>query len=103
MKTLLIMLVVSLCAIAWRSEDIVNALSKGGIMPGSTGQLHVQELQANPGTPGAAGVKPMSVDELAQLSHTDPGAYQKFLQSRTVNERTQADKLMNFFAHGKYE
>lgn len=45
----------------------------------------------------------MLVEEMVRLTKADPDAYRKFMDSRTVNERTEADKLMNFFAHGKYE
>ena len=54
-------------------------------------------------TRAGAGQNAMSADDFARLSNTDPGAYQKFIASRTANERTEADKLTNFLTRGKYE
>ncbi|TFW08318.1 hypothetical protein E4K72_07855 [Oxalobacteraceae bacterium OM1] len=99
MKSLLLLLILSICAIAWRSEDIVNALAKGGVMPGSSGHMNIQSMTAS----SAGGMKTMSVNEFAELSKSDPKAAQKFLQSRTQADRTGADKLMNLLARGKYE
>lgn len=101
MKKLLLMLVVSLCAIAWRSENILDGLSAAGSMPVvsqatiSAEALTMARMQSAP--------KPMSAEEFAELSKNDPKAYQKFLASRVASERTEIDKLMNFLARGKYE
>jgi hypothetical protein len=100
MKKLLLMLVVSLCALAWRSEDMLKAFAAAGgasVAPKKPVSVNELVVQSQPGQ------QPMSAEELLRLSRTDPDAYRKFLASRTVRERSAADKLMNFFAHGKYE
>ncbi len=101
MKKLLIMLILSICAVAWRSDDILNAL---GVASTASAAQHtpVTASALTVGQPTAAG-KVMSIEELAELSKTDPSAHRKFIASRTVYERTEADKLMNFLTRGEYE
>lgn len=100
-KSLLLLLILSICAIAWRSEDLVNALAKGGVMPGSSGHMNVQSMTA---AVSGNGMKAMSIEEFTERAKSDPKAMQKFLQSRTQQpDRTEADKLMNLLARGKYE
>lgn len=101
MKKLLIMLILSICAVAWRSDDILNALGVA-TTASATQRTPVTASAMAAGQPGAAH-NAMSVEQLAELSKTDPNAYRKFIASRTVNERTEADKLMNFLTRGKYE
>ena len=98
MKKLLIMLIVSLCVLAWRSPQLLAALGVTRTRPAAA--VTLDALQAEP---AQAAQRPMSIEEFRRLSSTDPAAYRKFIESRTVNERTAADKLMNLFAHGKYE
>ena len=106
MKSLFILLIISICAIAWRSEDILQALSLAGSVKQAS-NVSAQSLTVPQAGQQRAQQQPqqhvMSIDEMTKLNKTDPKAMQKFLQSRTVNERTEADKLMNFLAHGKYE
>lgn len=101
MKKLLVMLILSICAVAWRSDDILNALGLASTAA-ATKRMPVTASAMTAGQSGGAS-KAMSVEQLAELSKTDPDAYRKFITSRTVNERTEADKLMNFFTRGKYE
>jgi hypothetical protein len=103
-KKLLIMLILSICAVAWRSDDILNALgvASGASTAAAARRTPVTAFSMSANQPAAAG-KAMTVEELAELSKTDPDAYRKFIASRTVNERTEADKLMNFLTRGKYE
>ena len=101
MKKLLIMLVLSICAVAWRSEDMLKAI--GVMSTASAAQTSPATVSAMTAVRAGAGQGAMSVDEFARLGKTDPRAYQKFLNSRTVNERTEADKLINFLSRGKYE
>ena len=55
-------------------------------------------------TAAKPGQKPMTAMEFAELSKTDPNAYQKFINSHQQNpERGEVDKLMNFLAKGKFE
>ncbi len=101
MKRLLLMFVVSLCALAWRSPDLLAALGLAATAQSSqASEVSVADLTKD-GTGQAQPV--MSIDEFARLSKTDPDATRKFLASHTVQERNAADKLMNLFAHGKYE
>ncbi|MBS1231017.1 MAG: hypothetical protein H6R17_4294 [Proteobacteria bacterium] len=46
----------------------------------------------------------LSLTEYADLARTDPDAYRKLLQShQQEKERSEVDKLMNFFTRLKYE
>ncbi|GIZ52315.1 hypothetical protein [Noviherbaspirillum aridicola] len=97
MKTLLLLLLVALCGIAWRSPDIMDALGRARPQPQAV------QLVVPPGGQ-AAGQKAMSLHEYAELARTDPDAYRKLLDSmRAPEERSEADKLMNFLARGKHE
>jgi hypothetical protein len=113
LKTLLIMLLVSLCVIGWRSPDILQAIGMAGAAqdpatltadnPAATQlkKVHVDSLIVQG---PANGKKPMSATEFAELAKKDPQAYQKFINSLRVDEeRSEVDKLLNFFARGKYE
>ena len=94
------MLIVSMCVIGWRSEDI---LQKFGLTQSAS--LH-QPVSINTWMIPADKKMPrgMSLSEYAALAKTDPNAYQKLFQSNQIDiERNEADKLMNLFAHGKYE
>ncbi|HJV53837.1 MAG TPA: hypothetical protein VJ652_20390 [Noviherbaspirillum sp.] len=97
MKKLLLLLLVSLSALAWRSEEIMRGLGMARTTAApSTPALNVQA--------GQDGHKAMTMGEFAELSKTDPQAYRKLINSLQVpEERSAVDKLMNFLAHGKYE
>ena len=46
----------------------------------------------------------MSLTEYAELARTDPDAYRKLIASHQQEpERSEVDKLMNFFTRLKYE
>ncbi|HJV80200.1 hypothetical protein [Noviherbaspirillum sp.] len=91
MKKLLFMLLVAICGLAWRSPDIMHAIGLAG-----AAQTPVTVVtQPAP--------QPMSVDEFAERSKSDPQAYQKFINSFQMQDRSEVDKLMNLLAHGKYE
>lgn len=100
MKTMLLMLLVSLSALAWRSPDIMQAIGAAG---------HAQDpatLKIGGAAPSstASAQRPMSAEEFVQLSKTDPQAYQKYINSfKAETQRSEVDKLMNLLAHGKYE
>lgn len=99
MKTLLIMLLVSICAIAWSSPDLMQAIGLANAVQ-DPATLSVDALAT---VEPATGQRPMTAEEFVELSKTDPHAYQKFLNSMQVQERTEVVKLMNFLARGKYE
>jgi hypothetical protein len=100
MKSLLIVLLISICAIAYRYEDVIRPLVSLNTAQ-RVQQVSVNDLldrNANSGQPG------MSIHEFANLAKTDPDAYHKFLQShQQPEERNEVDKLMNLLARGKYE
>ncbi|MFC7515309.1 hypothetical protein ACFQUU_09850 [Herbaspirillum sp. GCM10030257] len=113
MKTLLIMLLISLSVIGWRSPDILQAIGMAGVAqdpaalvtgnPVAT-QLKKADLDTLIVQAPSNGKKPMSVTEFTELAKKDTQAYQKFINSlRVENERSEVDKLLNFFARGKYE
>jgi hypothetical protein len=99
MKTLLIVLIVALCGIAWRSPDLLQAIGAANARQ-DPATISVEDLTAQ--QPSAAH-SPMTATEFAELSKTDPRAYQKYINSFQVQERTEVDKLFNFLARGKYE
>lgn len=113
MKTLLIMLLVSLCVLGWRSPDILQAIGMADALQDpstlATGDATAKQPEmANLDTliaqAPAQGRQPMSAAEFADLAQKDPQAYQKFIGSlRSKDERSEVDKLLNFFARGKYE
>lgn len=99
MKTLLIVLIVSLCAIGWRSPDIMQAIGMAFVKQ-DPATISIEDFAAKA---APSGQKPMTAAEFAELSKTDPHAYQKYINSFQVQERTEVDKLFNFLARGKYE
>lgn len=100
MKMLIILLLIAICGFAWQSEPIMQALGLSMPHSGKSTPLSIEAL-----TSARSGkTKGMSVHEYAELAKTDPHAYQKFMQSHQKNEeRSEVNKLMNFFARGKYE
>lgn len=105
MKTLLVMLLVGICAIGLRTPEIMQAIGMAGsaqdpaISIGSITMPSKDKSQQQPQQ------KPMTAEEFAALSKTDPNAYQKYISSYQAVEqdRSEVDKLMNFLARGKFE
>lgn len=101
MKALLVMLLIGICAIGIRSPEIMQVIGMASsaqdpsISVSSMTDPHQQQSQQ----------KPMTAEEFAALSKTDPNAYQKFINSfqTTAPDRSEVDKLMNFLARGKFE
>lgn len=100
MKTLLVMLLVGICAIGLRSPEIMQAIGMAGSAQDPA--ISVSSITA---PSSQKQQKPMTAEEFAALSKTDPNAYQKFINSyqATEPERSEVDKLMNFLARGKFE
>jgi hypothetical protein len=100
MKKMLLLLLVAICTIGWRSETIMQALGMLNTVSAAA-PYSIQSLTA------AADKKPhagMSLTEYAELTKTDPNAYHKLFQSHQQDqERSEIDKLMNFFTRLKYE
>lgn len=99
MKTLLVMFIVGICALGMRSPEIMQAIGLAASAQ-DPAELKLASLTAE--TP-AAQQERMTADQFAELSKTDPNAYQKFVNGHQVRERSEVDKLLNFFARGKYE
>jgi hypothetical protein len=96
MKTLLILLLVSICAIGWRSESIMQAIGMARPAPQTIQSLTVPAGQQPP--------TGMSLTEYAELAKKDPDAYRKlFASHQQKEERSEVDKLMNLLSTGKYE
>ena len=100
MKTLLVMLLLGICVVGWRSGDIFGLIDATRPKPATT-KVSIESLTtAQKETEHRA----MSSAEFIELSKTDPNAYNKFLAShQQPTEPGEIDKLMNFLAHGKYE
>ena len=98
-KKLLLVFLFSLCVIGWRSESMMAmiGLAKPVVSPQS---VAIESLIV-PADKRPAG---MSLTEYAELARTDPDAYRKLLASHQQEpERSEVDKLMNFFTRLKYE
>ncbi|WP_420474657.1 hypothetical protein [Noviherbaspirillum sp. ST9] len=96
MKSLLVMLLIGICAVGVRTPEIMQAIGMAG-----AAQDPVKSVSAMTARPAQ---KPMTATEFAELSKTDPNAYQKFINSHQQQpERGEVDKLMNFLAKGKFE
>lgn len=98
-KKLLVVFLLSICAIGWRSESIMAmiGMAKPAVSPQS---LSLQSLPRLPEKSSAG----MSLTEYADLARSDPDAYRKLLASHQQEpERSEVDKLMNFFTRLKYE
>jgi len=100
-KTLLVMLLIGICAIGVRSPEIMQAIG----MAGSAQDPAISVKSFTATSQQKQQQTPMTAEEFAALSKTDPNAYQKFINSYQVTppERTEVDKLMNFLARGKFE
>ena len=95
MKKLLLVFLFSICAIGWRSESIMSLI---GMAPPTAPAV------SPPPVGRVAAVVGMSLTEYAELARTDPDAYRKLLASHQQDqERSEVDKLMNFFTRLKYE
>jgi len=101
-KTLLVMLLVGICAIGLQSPEIMKAIGMAGAAQDPAASVGVI---AAPKQTAQAAQKPMTAQEFAELSKTDPQAYQKYVNSfqAAAPERSEVDKLMNFLARGKFE
>lgn len=96
MKKLLILMIIGICAIALRMPEVADAVGLATATPPAA--------TATASAPGSQ-PKPMTAAEFAELSKSDPQAYQKYLASHIEGpvERSEVDKLMNLLARGKYE
>ncbi len=100
MKNLLLLVLIGICLVGWRVDDIVNTL---GFVKSATADAHRPALPLSLKS-SASPARPMSIQEFEKLSHSDPNVYRKFLASYQVEEeRSSTDKLMNFIARGKFE
>lgn len=101
MKTLLVMLLIGMCAIGMRTPEIMQAIG----MAGSAQDPAISIGSITEPSRNKPKQKPMSAEEFSALSKTDPNAYQKYINSYQATEpdRSEVDKLMNFLARGKFE
>lgn len=99
MKKLLLIFLFAICTIGWRSESIMQML--GTTKTAASPQSYSIQAPSSPANKKPAG---MSLTEYAELAGTDPDVYRKLFQShQQEQERSEADKLMNFFTRLKYE
>lgn len=100
MKKLMLMLLIGICTIGWRTPEIMQVL---GLSDAADVTKPSTVLGAGPVS--RTQPAPMSAVEVIELSKTDPLAYQKFINSYVEQpaERGEVDKLMNFLARGAYE
>ena len=99
MKKLLLVFLFSICVIGWRSESVMQMIGLAGSV--ASPQPVAIQSQTVPENAQPAG---MSLTQYAELAKTDPDAYRKLLASHQQQpERSEVDKLMNFFTRLKYE
>jgi hypothetical protein len=98
-KKLLLIFLFSICILGWRSESIMQMI--GMAKPISSPQpVSLQSLTV----PANGKPSGMSLTDYAELARKDPDAYRKLIQSHQQQaERSEVDKLMNFFTRLKYE
>jgi len=96
-KKLLLIFLFAICTIGYRSESIMQMI--GMAKPIHSPQSYsIQSLTVPAKSTG------MSLTQYAELAKTDPDAYRKlFLSHQQEQERSEVDKLMNFFTRLKYE
>ncbi len=100
MKKLLLLLLIAICTIGYRTPAIMQAIGMARPSP-ATQTVSVESLMASAGKKPPAG---MSLTEFAELAKKDPDAYRKlFASHQQEQERSELDKLMNFFTRLKYE
>lgn len=97
MKILLLLFVIGICALGLRTPEVMQAVGVAGAAqdPAKVTAATMSETQT--------AQRPMSANEFAERSKSDPDAYRKYLDSHQVQERTEIDKLLNFFTRGEYE
>lgn len=102
MRSLLLLSIIAISVIGWRSGDILQMLTAltSTANPAPAASISIKTLTVAPGNPKQ---RAMSIEEYAILNKTDPAAYRKFVDSHQVKETNEVDKLMNFFSRGKYE
>lgn len=100
MKKLLFLLLCAICTVGWRSEFIMQMLGMERVVSAPQ-PYSIQSLTVPANKQQHAG---MTLKEYAELAKTDPDAYRKLFQShQQEEERSEIDKLMNFFTRLKYE
>lgn len=100
MKKMLVLLLFAICTIGYRSETIMQML--GMVRTVSMPQPYSIRSLTIPADKKPRGG--MSLTEYAELAKTDPDAYRKLFQSNQQDEeRSELDKMMNFFTRLKYE
>lgn len=105
---LLIGLVVVICVMAWRADDVlklfVDPTSSNQAVVATKGQANSSSLRTTPSPARAAEPQVLSDEEFLELAKTDPQAavrlYQISLQSVQLHE---AQKLNNYLTTGSYD
>jgi hypothetical protein len=106
MKKLFVLLLIAICVIAWFNEPIMNKL---GMVKTATAKQSYSLPKSNFILPDPVpeDKKPpvcISLAEYTEQAKTNPNAYNLLLQcGQQEEDRTEIDKLMNFFSHLKYE
>ena len=106
MKKLLLPLLFAICAIGWFNEPIIKKL---GIVKTASATQSYSLPKSNFILPDQVSEDKklsacMSLAEYTEQAKTNPNAYYGLFQcGQSEEDRTKFDKLMNFFAHLKYE
>jgi hypothetical protein len=98
MKTLLILFLVSMCIVAWRSDDVADMIQgvsavKPMAMTGAGATMFSTTQQ-----PVA-----VSLENIAEFGRNAPQAGRAFAEREQQTDRTGVDKMMNFLARGSFE
>ena len=111
MKKILLLLFFAIAAIGWFIEPIKNwGMEQTLLMTNSNSPANSYSLpksnfiMPDPEPVGNKKSSCITLAEYTQQANSDPNAYYKLFNcGQTEQERTEADKLINFLAHLKYE
>jgi hypothetical protein len=96
MKSLLILILISTCIVAWRSDDVVDLIQgastvksavASGIAMQARNQQGSRQTAYQDNQPGATPM-PMTLEKFAELSKSDSNAARRFFDRRAQSERT---------------
>jgi hypothetical protein len=95
MKSLLILMLISTCIVAWRSDDVVDLIQgvstvKSAVASGITIQTRNQQgIRQNAYQDNHPAPMPMTLEKFAELSKSDSNAARKFFDRRAQAERME--------------
>ena len=102
---ILLLLIVSIAGFAYnigKALDTSEPINLDSLQKAVLSTLHPTTTSAEP-EPETPQQPAMTEREVMDTADSDPHAVQKYVNSRTVDLHSTADKLMNLLTHGKFE